>query len=73
MYLFLFVSEEERRPLLDTEAVTTYKLKGPSSNVRTDQGSKNRELVRPDGLASRPIQLKKFAVGGWWVGGDGDG
>ena len=43
------------RPSSDSEAATMYKLKGQSSNVRTGQGFKYRELVRPAGLSRRPI------------------
>ena len=38
-YVYLF-NRTKTRPSLDSEAVTMYKLKGKSSNMRTGQGFK---------------------------------
>ena len=46
---------EKTRPSLDSEAATIYKLKGQSSDIRTSQGFKYRELVRPASPSSWSI------------------
>ena len=43
------------RSSTDLEAATMYKLKGQSSNMRTDQSLRYRELFRSAGLSSRPV------------------
>ena len=45
----------------DSEAATMYKLKGQSLNMRTGQGFKYRELVRPAGPSSWSVQLVRPA------------
>ena len=49
------------RPWSDSEAVTMYKLKGQSLNLRTSLGFKYKELVHPAGLSSWSVQLIHLA------------
>ena len=54
------------RPLLDSEAVTTCKLKGQFSNMQTGPSFKYRKLVRKGGQSSWSVQLVNPAGQSSW-------
>ena len=62
----LMMRDLATRPSSDSEAATMYKLKGKSSNKRTGQGFKWKELVCPAALSSWSVQLARPAGPSSW-------